>query len=66
VSHKRKEVEVETSMGKAVATPQPSPFNDSWLINTPWGDVTFFGTANQARAEIKRIARENEGDDEDE
>lgn len=59
----RNVIEVETSLGKATATPvQNKAHRDEWLIEHPWGQTPFFGTTAEAKAELKRIVEENDED----
>lgn len=58
----RNVIEVDTSMGKATATPvDKSPaIRDEWLIEHPWGQTPFFGTTAEAKAELNRLVKLND------
>jgi len=53
-------LEMPTSMGLAVAVRQSG---DEWLISHPWGDLRFYGTEAQVRAEMARLVSMNEEDE---
>lgn len=56
----RKEIKIDTNHGDAVAVPQEdSPWDDEWVILTPWGEQPFCGTKAAVRWEMKEIIRRN-------